>query len=316
MDPSPTIMAEIEPMTVRYIKLGQGGRWARLCFETGEMHFGAPHEPHDLCLQGDWDGARQVLIEQLGYTPSVATDAIREMRDFYTQGEDCLWITFADGHLWWAFTASEAIDLRGTPGEHGAVMRRVRNWFSTSLYGDPLRIDTLSTRLTQVAAYQKTICQVKEIAYLLRKINGRDEPMVAQARSALEQTVAAAAGLIGQLHWSDFELFVELLFQRSGWQRVSRLGGNLKDADLILEQPATGERALVQVKSKADQPTLMRYEAIFRSGGYQRLFFVCHSPEGRLVPEGLGGVHIWSGEDLARRAVEAGLMGWLMERTG
>jgi len=307
-------MHPIAPGAVRYIKLGPGGRWARACFEAREMQFGAPDEPHDLCLAGDWDGARAVLSQRMR-TPGAASDTLRELREFYTQGEDCLWITFADGHLWWAFAELGVVDLRERPGEHGAVMRRVRGWLSTGIMGQPLAMDMLSTRLTKVAAYQRTICSVEDADYLVRRINGVDEPTVAAARQAGDAMVAATRALIERLHWSDFEVLVDLLFQRSGWQRVSRLGGDLKDADLIVEQPATGERALVQVKSRADGATLARYEAVYRAGGYDRLFFICHSPEGGLVPGELTGVHVWTGDELARRAVAAGLVDWLMGRS-
>jgi len=264
-------------------------------------------------LGREWEEARAALISQ-ARSPSAASDAFRELREFYTQGEDCLWFTFADGHLWWAFTQSEVVDARSIPGDHGAVMRKVRAWSSTSILGEPLRIDALSSRLTQVAGYRKSICQISDVGYLLRRINGIDEPATAEARSALEQAVTAASALIERLHWSDFELLVDLIFQRSGWRRVSKLGGTLKDADLVLEQPMTSDLALVQVKSRATQAVLDRYEMIFRQSNYQRLFFICHSPDALLVPQNRDGVHIWVGDEIARRALDVGLMPWLIER--
>ncbi len=304
------------PSAIRYVKLGPGNRGAHACLERGELQFGTPDEPHDLALAGDWDGARADLVERLGRTPSAAGDGVREMRDFYTLDEACLWITFVDGHLWWAFARPEVVDLRGEPGEHGAVMRRVGAWSCADLQGRPLAIDTLSSRLTKSAAYRRTICRVEDADYLLRRINGSDEPGLAEARAAQASLEAAARGLVERLHWDDFETFVDLLFQSQGWQRASRLGGHQRDADLVVEQAATGERALVQVKSRADWETFARYEAVFRAGGYHRMFFVCHSPEDGLVLEVLPGVHVWTGDGLARRAVATGLVDWLIERAG
>ena len=114
----------------------------------------------------------------------------------------------------------------------------------------------MSTLLTQVAAYRQTICRIKPAAYLLRRINAVEEPVVARAREARSAMVAVAAEMIAALHWADFETLVDLIFARSGWQRISRVGGTQKDVDLILEQPATGEKACVQVKSKAGQAVL------------------------------------------------------------
>ena len=100
------------------------------------------------------------------------------------------------------------------------------------------------------------------------------------------------------------------------WQRISRVGGSQKDVDLILEQPTTGEKAFVQVKSKAGQMVLDDYVDLFRrSGAYQRMFFVCHGPKGTLSTEGDARLHIRAGDRLADAAVRAGLFGWLMERS-
>ena len=94
-------MTPINPKEIRYIKLGTGGKWAQLGFERGEIHFGYKTVPHDLCLSGDWDAVVRLLVDE-GRSMAKARDATREIRDFYTLGPDCLWITVADGHLWWA----------------------------------------------------------------------------------------------------------------------------------------------------------------------------------------------------------------------
>ncbi|WP_409566923.1 restriction endonuclease [Methylobacterium sp. J-048] len=128
--------------------------------------------------------------------------------------------------------------------------------------------------------------------------------------------IQAAEALIAGLHWADFEVLADLLMARSGWQRVSALGGSQADVDLVVEQPATGERGFVQVKSRATQAVLDASIGAYRaSGAYQRMFFVCHSPVGHLTADGLD-VHLLTGGELARRSVEAGLLDWLIERNG
>lgn len=113
-----------------------------------------------------------------------------------------------------------------------------------------------------------------------------------EARSAM---VAVATEMIAALHWADFETLVDLIFARSGWQRVSRVGENLTDVGLILEQPATGEKACVQVKSIASQAVLDNYVDRFRqSGAYERWFFVCHSPKGVLSADSDARLHVYS----------------------
>jgi hypothetical protein len=304
----------IAPEHVRYIKLGPAGRWVAFCLAHDEIRFGSPDEPHAQCLAGDWEGARQALLEA-GRSAGEASQVLRELRDFYTLSSECLWITFADGQLWWTFADPEV--QRAGEGDLGIVSRRARGgWRNASLAGLPLTTASLSSRLTQVQAYQRTICKVSEAAYLLGRINGIEAPCVARAKVLREEMVTAAETLIASLHWADFEVLADLLLSRSGWQRISDLGKTQPDVDLIIEQAATGERGFVQVKSKATQSVLDASIAAYRaSRGYARMFFVCHSPSGSLVADSPD-VIILTGADLARRTIDAGLLGWLIERNG
>ena len=74
------------------------------------------------------------------------------------------------------------------------------------------------------------------------------------AREAMLDVTVDALKL---LDWRDFETLVDLIFARSGWNRVSAVGGNQKLIDL--EQSMTRERAAVQVKSQANQKALDDY---------------------------------------------------------
>ncbi|MCH7735758.1 MAG: restriction endonuclease [Chloroflexi bacterium] len=170
--------------------------------------------------------------------------------------------------------------------------------------------------MTQVAAYRQTVCRVKASDYLLRRINGIEEPVVARAREARAAMIVIATEMISGLHWADFETLVDLIFARTGWQRISRVGGTQADTDMVVEQPTTGETAFVQVKSKAAQAVLDDYIGRFRrSETNDRMFFICHSPAGALSIDHTAGVHIWAGDRLADASVKAGLFDWLTERS-
>jgi hypothetical protein len=87
------------------------------------------------------------------------------------------------------------------------------------------------------------------------------------------------------------------------------------DVDMVLTQPMTGETAWVQVKSRASQTVFEDYLARFRNdGSCDRVFFVCHS--GELTSPDPSHVLVWCGERLAQATLEAGLLGWVMARTG
>ena len=292
-------------------------RGQQKAWEGGRIDWGNAADPHELAAAGDWEAAKQAYLDA-GVLPSTATAYLRELKDFYTLGSDCLWITFARGHLWWAFAEPKVVRNSSHGPDEGDCYRPVRGeWSNTDLLGRALVTDGLSSKLTQLAGYRRTICNVAASDYLLRRINAEEEPIIAAARGARAGLVDASAALIRQLHWADFELFVDLIFSRGGWRRISAVGGRMKDIDLLLEQPLTGERASVQVKSAADQAILnASVDAFLTSGAASRFFFVCHSPRGRLdlshVDEAR--IHLWTTDRLAAAAVDHGLTEWLIER--
>jgi hypothetical protein len=252
-----------------------------------------------------------------GKSHGKARRQVRQARDFYTLGSDCLWITFVDNHLCWAFARPEVIWLGNGENGHGVRMRRtIGGWRKTDLKGNALRVSALSTKLTQVGAFRQTICRVKASDYLLRKIRGIDEPNVGRARQAQAAVVVIAQELISNLHWTDFETMTDLIFARTGWQRVTEVGGTQKDVDMILRQQATDELAFVQVKSRAGAKLLDDYvKRFYRSGVYQRMFFICHSPTGKMNAPDRSNLHVWTGERLAQVTVRAGLLDWLIEKS-
>lgn len=310
-------LRKVTPASIRYIKLGPGGAWEAASLESGRIDWGNKADPLDFAAAADWRGARQSYLDA-GLLPSTATGYLRELKDFHTLGRDCLWITFARGRLWWAFAEPEVVRSDdNNPGEGACYRKVIGNWCKTDIAGKSLTTEGLSSKLTQLAGYRRTICNVAASDYLLRRINAEEEPAVAAARAARQTLIEASETLIRQLHWADFETFVDLIFSRAGWRRVSRLGGTMKDIDLMLEQPLTGERASVQVKSAADQGVLNACIAAFEANASaSRFFFVCHSPRSALSISDIGDrpVHLWTIQHLAFAAVDQGLTDWLIER--
>ncbi len=302
-------MTPFAPKTIRYIKLGSQDAWSE-ALEVGELRMAHVNIPHALCQAGDWDGVADLFVKQ-GRSLSKARDFVRELRDFYTQGPDCLWITFARGHLWWAF-AEPTIE----PLEDSSRRRRViGTWSNLDLHGQPLRRDQMSSQITRVASYRQTICQIADSNALLARIRGEQGAALTRALSLQAELLETTQQLIAGLHEDDFEVLVDLIFARSGWQRASVLGGTLKDIDLDVYEPLTGMRGLVQVKSQAGQTVLDDYLARFAlTDAAAQIFFVCHSPKGPLVAPEQGNVHIWTGAKLAETTLRAGLFDWLLQR--
>lgn len=310
--------APLSPGTVRYIKLGQGGRWEAASLGGHRIDWGLPSDPHDLALAGDWEGVRQHYLSQ-GLRLATATGYLNETCAFYDADPHVLWITFARGRLWWAYARPEVHWIGGSGDTQGTRYRETLDgWHDHDLAGKPLDLERLSTSLTQLAGYRRTICRVGEADYCLRMINAQADPLLVQIGDARQQLERHLAAAIARLGWADFELLVELILTRSGWRRISAIGGTMKDVDLVVEQPFTGERMLVQVKSKADQAVVDDYaRRLGARAGEERLLLVCHSPQSELrEPEIAGGrrLQVMVGEEVARRAAACDLVDWVMDR--
>lgn len=174
----------------------------------------------------------------------------------------------------------------------------------------------MSTKLTKVASYPRTVCAVEAEQYLLRLINGVAEPLVLRSDQAWDALLDVTTEAIASLHWTDFETMVDVIFARSGWHRASAIGGTLKLIDLALEQPTTRERAAAQVKSSATQKIFEAFVAqVDEAATFDRLFFICHSPKGYLMPlADCCDVHLWVGREFAATALRLGLSDWIIER--
>jgi hypothetical protein len=308
-------MFPIQPKHVRYIKLGVGGRWEKIALERGELHLGHRRVPHELCCKGDWNGVLQHLIGS-GKPPGTARSLTRELQDFYTLGPDCLWVTIAMRKLWWGFAAPE-VTWVGGEGKHSGLRTRrlVGGWRHVDGRGEVLSIDHLSTSITKVAAYRQTLCEIDAAAALVRRINGVEEPIIARALAAQEEMREAAEEMIAQLHWADFETLVDLIFARSGWERISRIGGTQKDVDLVVRERVTEETAWVQVKSKTDQRTLDKYVASFaKTPQGKRLFFVTHTVDGSPLMSNNDAISVWTANRLSTLIIQCGLYSWLLEK--
>jgi hypothetical protein len=305
-----------EPGAVRYIKLGENGKWAATAIEQGIIPFGYPLVDHQACLAGDWDRLRDQLMK-MGRTIRGVGQGLRELKEFYGLPEDTLWVTMADGHFWWAFAKGPVVGVeQGNSSEPARYRLTKAGWSKTSLTGDPLTVRSLSSALTRTASYQMTICAIKHEDYLLRRIRGEGDPLHARATALRDEMREIGLRMIRQLDWRDFETLVDLIFARGGWQRSSVLGKDQADVDLILTQPTIGETAWVQIKSKTSQAELNDYLGRFRrDGSCHRFFFVCHSAAGALSLPTEPRLHLWTAEHLSDAAIEAGLFDWLTNRT-
>jgi restriction endonuclease len=304
----------LEAGAVRYIKLGEKGKWAAEALDKDILPFGYRPIEHAACARGDWATVRAQLIA-MGRRNGGVGQGLRELREFYELGEDTLWITIADGHLWWTFAEGRVIESSKSGPDAPSRFRRTGGWRKTSLVGVPLSVRSLSSALTSTANYQMTLCGVRETDYLLRRIRGEDEPLPAKAERLRTALAATTEEMIRRLDWKDFETLIDLIFHRGGWERISQLGGEQSDVDLVLRQPITRETAWVQVKSRSSQAEFQDYLTRFeRDGCSGHFFFVYHSAISAIRAVPARNVYLWSADRIANAALEAGLTEWISER--
>lgn len=291
---------------VYFIKLGEGGKWEDECIENGIIKFGYRETPTEFCLHGEWGKVETFWTERRG-NKSAASNDTRQIRTFFEATSDDLFITFSGGYLWWCQPRDVPVVLAE---EEGVRMRStVDGWRNTSFGGDPLLASSLSGKLAMTQMYRGTICKVEDRDYLLRRINGQRTPLLAEAEATEKVLVEQILAMVRLLTPEDFELVVELIFSRSGWQRQSQTGGTQKSIDLDLRLPATGERAFVQIKSQTNQVEFDAYATEFASSG--RVFYVWHT--GTLKDPPPANITLWGPKDIGSLVLNAGLLAWLKD---
>lgn len=305
----------IESNKALYIKLGKGGEFVKECFTKTPNTVKLDYRtiPHELCIAGDWDGVEKVLLKE-GHSPSTSTNHMRQIKSFYEEGEDTIWVTFHDNKLWWCRAETNI-----TVDEKNVKSREVKGkWSDKNIAGEKLLFGNLSGEVLTTKAYRGTICSVNE-KYVIRKINNQLSEDAEDIKALTSELQTKIAELIQKLYWNDLELFVDLVFRQSGWRRVSYLGKQEKTIDLDLESTITGERGVVQVKAKSSLKEFLAYEKELEGfrGDYQKIFYVCPRPGKDLqTHDSKSGIVLYFSDKLAELAISAGLVDWLIKKCG
>lgn len=311
---------EIKASRAIYIKLGVGGEWDDYCLKENQvLRIGYREIDHAACLSGNqWDTnvLKQCRDIVKGRNLIAAKNHVTQLRSFYeAPAQDTVWITFSGNCLWWC-KASEEIDLLD---DNSKIRKASRNWSNADINGKPLTYDILNGRLLATKGFMGAICDVKETRYLIDKLNGRLSPDVLYAQKSLANLANKLEPLIRGLNEDDFEILIDLIFRQGGFYRTGKLGGTQKDIDLDLINPVSGERVMVQVKSRASNKVFEVYQSKFSNmtGGYSRFVFATHSPSGKWAESAKNtecGIELWLVEKIAEQAARFGLAGWLIDK--
>lgn len=302
----------IAPTDVRFIKLGEKGKWQKSCIEEdGTIRLGYRSNQHEECLAGNWEPVRSYWLKERGGNERVANSDLNQIQAFYTLPSTALWITIHNHLIYWCFANEVVTEL----SDGIRIRKAIGEWSCKTVSGEQLHVANIDGRVSKVAGFRGTICNVERSEYLVRKINGVEQPEVKLAKTAYNELCQNASELIKGLWWHDFELLADLIFSRQGWQRVSVLGKTEKDIDLDLVSPITNARLFVQVKSEANFKMLQESIAAFRASSiYSEMYFVVHTADNSVLSHKEEGVTVLGLRKIAELAINCGLMGWLIKK--
>lgn len=297
-----------------YIKLGTGGEYEIDSIMNGILRFGWRGQAVADINSGNWELIKGQLIEaNRGKPKQVATADYNALRRIALSTPDEVWIAFHQSKLFWCH-----IDGTVFEDETSKYRKVIGGWNYHDENGDSLWESELPGRLAALQGFRGTSCSVKDVELLWRVLSGTRSKLakeISERRSKLAELLTKA---IKELHWKDFETLVDLVFRASGWSRTSLLGQQAKGYDLELRESITGNRYVVQVKSRADKNDVLSTLSSLNIKDYERIFFVIHDPHRNLnsilnLPKS---VEIIQAERLGELALNAGLAGWLEEKAG
>ncbi len=306
------------PTSVRYVKNGPGGRWWQTAKTNHQIHLGWKSVPPDLLLRPDFSRIEQALKEG-GKSQQGETQALNALRNVLNAPSNHVWVTFEDGYLWWCTVLDGANvnpDGEGKGKGHFWLCCE-QPWSNKSFKGKPLAVADLPGTVTTVSGFKGTICTPKAWQTILRIIQDQKDADVMKAADARGEYERAVLKMVQRLSPKDFEQLIDHILVRTGWTRISKLGGVSEGIDIEAENLAVGEIAFVQVKSSANQQVLDDYIERFnqRRDFYARMIFAVHSPIGQLnAPFNSDGVQVWTGERVAQLVVRLGLGEWVESR--
>ena len=307
-------MKRIKANKVLFIKLGQGGKFEKECIENNHtLRLGYREVDHKLCLTGQWDKVHDYFTTEENSKTFVATSHSNQIKQFYEEDENTLWITFYANKLWWCFSKPE-ITLLADKTKTRPVIGK---WSDKDVYENVLLAGNISGKLLKTQGFRGTICSVPEEKYVLAKINCEQMKEVVEVEQAMFDLKTKLTFLIQNLQWKDFETLVDLIFRQAGWQRVGDTGKTQKTLDLELFAPVTGERAIVQIKAQSDLQQFLIYQEQFATmNDYDKFFYVVHTAKNNLSTyENETETKLYLVDKVAELTVSAGLVEWVIKKT-
>jgi hypothetical protein len=305
------------PTSVRYVKNGKRSQWWPSARANGQLQLGWAYIPPALLLNADFNQIGQLINAQFGDKPG-ATQDFNALRDLLDSPSRHLWVTFEDGFMWWC-TVRDGVTInpyRKSNAEPHFWLMCESPWSKHSLNGRVLSMSDLPGTVTSTAGFRATVCKPRDWEAILRIIKDQTDPDATKSAECRRNYEIAVARVVQRLSPKDFEQLIDLILARTGWERISTVGGTREGIDIEAENPTVAEIAFVQVKSTANQQVLDDYVGRFnnRRDRYSRMIFAVHSPHGNLDAPSDMPVQIWTIGQVAELVVRLGLGKWVEDK--
>jgi hypothetical protein len=161
-------MKKIEAKKVLFIKLGEGSKYAQDCIKKDHnLRLSYREVDHNLCVNQNWDEIHQYFMAKKKTNTTTASNHLKQIKHFYEEDENTLWITFEENKLWWCFSKLE-ITLLDDKTKTRPV---IGEWSDEDINGNPLLFSNISDELLKTKKFRGTICKVTEFDYTLKLIN-------------------------------------------------------------------------------------------------------------------------------------------------
>lgn len=310
---------------IKFIKLGsKKDNIEKDCIEKGQLVLGYQGISHfknyeNLVIED----LRNEIIDIYKSDKGSATRHAKQIISFYDNTDTTLWITFSQRKVWWAFTDNNKVPYK--EGEGNFTYRDTKEgWISKDKENRELTFDNISGALLKTQGFQGTICEIsKKDSFPIKKytrllIEGKKFPELIKAEKRKKDIVASMADLVKMLHPKDFEYIVDLIFQYSGWKKVTPGAGVEEFLDLDLLMPLTNQRIAVQIKSTTNQSQYEEYEKKFLElDTYKEFYYVYHTSENKIkISNEIKNVTIITIDKISELIVELGLISILMKKVG
>jgi len=303
---------------VIYIKLGSGGKWAKDCFENNYVKISFTEISSDIILTKD-----EILIrseyEKVCKSKQEASNLCSQLLLFLNTNEKTIWITFYNQQMYWC-TAESEFHLIKSPlkdNNNTKIKKCISCWAACSKKGEELTFNNLSGKLLKTQGFRGTVCTPDAWDYVLKKINDEEDEELINLKDNKINLLKTLNKVVKSLYWDDFELLIDLLFLKGGFQRNSEVGAFLKEIDLNLYHPVLNLNVFVQIKCECDYKTYDDWKQMAESQPCDLFYFVCNIPKGKFIKykEENKKFHLLKDIELAEMILLNGLLDWVIKKS-